>query len=70
MKMSFKSKILIPTMIVFTVIMTAFVGVTYYSSSRSLVENLTAELAECGSKIQPSRSGFKASSCKYLRNKE
>ena len=53
MKMSLKSKILIPTMIVFTVIMTAFVGVTYYSSSRSLVENVTAELAEIAeSKIQ------------------
>ncbi|MGA3118669.1 MAG: methyl-accepting chemotaxis protein [Syntrophobacteraceae bacterium] len=53
MKISLNSKILIPMMVVFTVIMSGIVGITYYLSSRSLEEHVKAELAGIAeSKVQ------------------
>ena len=46
MKISLNNKILIPIMIVFTVIMSGIVGITYYLSSNSLEEHVAEELTQ------------------------
>ena len=53
MNWSLKSKILVPIIIVFSVIMSASGGVTYYLTTKNLEENVTAEIAGIAeSKVQ------------------